>query len=34
MLVKKRLITVDSSEKNPEDVTYAELSDYDYTTLL
>jgi hypothetical protein len=31
--VKKRLITVDSSEENPEDVTYAELSDDDYTTL-
>jgi hypothetical protein len=32
--VKKQLITVDSSEEDPEDVTYAELSDDDYTTLL
>jgi hypothetical protein len=31
--VKKRLTTVDSSEENPEDITYAELSDDDYTTL-
>jgi hypothetical protein len=31
--VKKRLITVDSSEENPEDITYAELSDDDYTAL-
>jgi hypothetical protein len=33
MLVKKQLITVDSSEENPEDVTYTELSDHDYTAL-
>jgi hypothetical protein len=31
--VKKWLITVDSSEENPEDITYAELSDDDYTAL-
>jgi hypothetical protein len=31
--VKKRLITVDSSEENPEDITYTELSDDDYTAL-
>jgi hypothetical protein len=31
--VKKRLITVDSSEENPKDITYAELSDDDYTAL-
>jgi hypothetical protein len=30
--VKKQLITVDSSEEEPEEVTYTELSD-DYTTL-
>jgi hypothetical protein len=33
ILVKKWLITVDSSEEDPEDVTYIELSDDDYTTL-
>jgi hypothetical protein len=33
IVVKKRLITVDSSEENPEDITYTELSDDDYTTL-
>jgi hypothetical protein len=31
--VKKRLITVESSEEETEDITYAELSDDDYTTL-
>jgi hypothetical protein len=31
--VKKQLITVDSSEENSEDITYAELSDDDYTAL-
>jgi hypothetical protein len=30
--VKKQLITVDSSEENPEDITHTELSD-DYTAL-
>jgi hypothetical protein len=28
------LITVDSSEENSEDITYAELSNYDHTALL
>jgi hypothetical protein len=32
-LVKMRLITVDSSEEDPEDVAYAEFSDDDYTAL-
>jgi hypothetical protein len=31
--VKKRLITVNSSEKETEDITYAELSGDDYTTV-
>jgi hypothetical protein len=31
--VKKWLIAVDSSEENPEDITYKELSDDDCTTL-
>jgi hypothetical protein len=31
--VKKRFITVDSSEENPEDIAYTELSDDDYTAL-
>jgi hypothetical protein len=31
--VKKRLITVDSSEENPEDITYTELSNDDFTAL-
>jgi hypothetical protein len=31
--VKKWLITVDSSEENPEDITYLELSDDDYRAL-
>jgi hypothetical protein len=33
VVVKKRLITVNSSEENPEDITYTELSDDDYTAL-
>jgi hypothetical protein len=33
MLLKKRLITVDSSEENTESVAYAEVSDDDYTAL-
>jgi hypothetical protein len=32
-IVKKQLITVYSSEEDPEDVSYADLSDNDYTTL-
>jgi hypothetical protein len=31
--VKKRLITADSSEESPEDITCTELSDDDYTAL-
>jgi hypothetical protein len=31
--VKQRLITVDSSEENPEHITYTELSDDDCTAL-
>jgi hypothetical protein len=33
MLEEKQLITVDCSEVDPENVTYAELSDVDYTAL-
>jgi hypothetical protein len=33
ILVKKRLISVDSFEEDPEDVACAELSDDDYTAL-
>jgi hypothetical protein len=31
--VKELLITVDSSEGNPEDITHTELSDDNYTSL-